>query len=295
VVGTLITADCGQVDFQSRRRGRLSDYRLACNARHLETRVKQRDFDALSATVTLTCYQGRDKAVSRDKGGIAGCERHSCINGLLALVEVAGEAWWIVKPGRGTDDTFPGANRRARIVLAKARNRAVDEPRVRCSHLDRAQAQALHGAGAEAFDYYVSRANQVLRDRGIRHTSQIEGDTAFAPLQDSVGGMLASRTTGRIDSNHVRAAVAQHHCGKRRGQVLTEIDYANSLEHGTHKRPSAAPMNMTLDRRSGVLLDTVSNTSAYTSRGGQIGPFCQELETRTTESRPRFEQRESDS
>jgi hypothetical protein len=80
-VSALIVADGSHIDLQGRCGSGSSDNRLRSYTYQFEARVKQRDFDALSATATLTSYQGRDNAVSCDESCVIGCERQSGVDG----------------------------------------------------------------------------------------------------------------------------------------------------------------------------------------------------------------------
>ena len=144
-----------------------------------------------------------------------------------------------VGAGRRLDDALPSLNLRPRVFGAKAGDRAVDQALVCRRHRFCAEAEAVHDAGAEVLDEHVGLADEATGDLEVVRLLEVEDDAALAALEDGVGLVAPARSAGRVDADDLGALVGEHHRRQRPGEVLPEVEHADTIENSCHHCPPA--------------------------------------------------------
>ena len=121
----------------------------------------------------------------------------------------------------------------SRIVAGEARKRAINETRMTREKRFCSQTQPSHYARPEVFDQNVGVLCESQRLRRAGRTLQVEHNAAFASLQNRVRRMIPKLAAGRVDPNHVRPMIGEHHGDQRACQILTEIQHPDSFKR-TH-------------------------------------------------------------
>jgi len=140
----------------------------------------------------------------------------------------------LVTRRRRADDALPCRQSRARIVRGEAGQRAVDQRRVRREQPLGAEAETIHDPGTEVFDEYVGGRGELLGDCAVVLGRQVERDAALATVPDRVRRRVVQRSSGRVDTDHFGALIAEHHRGQRPGDVLPEVDDADAIQRTSH-------------------------------------------------------------
>ena len=140
---------------------------------------------------------------------------------------------WIVHPLMGV-----GA------LLPETADGDVDEPRICGAHGVRAQAQAIHGAGAEVLQQHVGGGDQRLhRRQGLRFL-QIDAQRALAPVagEEPWRQTVAARadaphliTGGGLHLDDLGTLVGQHRRGHRTGDHGGEVHHPHPIEWTGHQ------------------------------------------------------------
>ena len=125
--------------------------------------------------------------------------------------------------------------------MREAGHRAVDQRRVLLRRRLGADAEAVHDAGPEVLDHHVGAVDQALRDLEVAGRLEVEGDASLAALEEGVGRMLPARAARRVDVDDVGALVGEHDAGQRAGDVLAEIDNADTGEWTCHDEYPCLP------------------------------------------------------
>src|SRR5512132_113816 len=87
-----------------------------------------------------------------------------------------------IRASRRADHAFPCRHVRARIVRAKARQRAVDESGVRGRHLYGTETEAVHHAWTEVLDHDIGHRDELPCRFAVGLVFEIENDAALVPV-----------------------------------------------------------------------------------------------------------------
>src|SRR4029434_8647289 len=118
----------------------------------------------------------------------------------------------------GIDDALPGRQPSTWIVGGKAGDGAIDQAWMALGHRLRSKAKPVHDAWTEVLNDHVGSGAQTLRCSAVAGTLQVERNTPFATVEESVGRRLPARPPRRVDVDDIGALVAQHHGGQRTPQ-----------------------------------------------------------------------------
>jgi hypothetical protein len=122
--------------------------------------------------------------------------------------------------------------------VSEAGHGAVDEGRVLLGGGFGTDAKAGHDAGAEVLEDDIGALDQALGNLEIAGRLEVEGDAALSPLIEGIGGVLPAGSARRVDVNDVGALVGEHDARERSGDVLAEVDDANTGEWACHVIPA---------------------------------------------------------
>jgi hypothetical protein len=118
----------------------------------------------------------------------------------------------------------------------KAFQRAVDESRVEGFHILVAEAELVHGAGAEVLDHDVTGANDLLRQGKARIGLEIDTQARLvAVVHTEVAAAAALEAPGvislqRLDLDHFRAQVGEDHAGRRPHDHVGELHHLDTRQ-----------------------------------------------------------------
>jgi hypothetical protein len=162
------------------------------------------------------------------KRGVAGGDRDRREDGRTLATEAA---------GGGLDHALPGGEAGVGVVVREAGQGEVDQARVGGAERVRIEGEALHHAGAEVLDHDVRGLDQAAGGGAVGVLRQVEDDAALAAVPGSVRRALQARAAGRVDADHVRALIGEHHRRQRPGDVLAEVDHAGPAQRTWHRSP----------------------------------------------------------
>ena len=141
-------------------------------------------------------------------------------------------------------------------VLAVARDRAVDDPRVLLAHALVAHAEALQHARAEGLEQHVVIAHQPQQHLPSALLLEVHADRALVAVQRQeqrraralvhalvVGGRPADVVAHArvLDLQHLRAEVRQQKRAEPARQKPREVEHADALERQAHPDLTAIP------------------------------------------------------
>ena len=128
-----------------------------------------------------------------------------------------------------------------RPFLAPAGDAAEDEAGIAREANLRAEAEALHHAGAEALDQRVGAGDEFERRGDRLRLLQVEGDRAAAAIEKGAALERLERVAlaGRraVDAHDVGPHVGEQHAGERRRPDAGHFDDLDARQR-THERPS---------------------------------------------------------
>ena len=132
---------------------------------------------------------------------------------------------------RSADHALPRLDLRARIIRTKARQRAVNQTRIRFCHGHGAQTQALHHARTEVLDHHVGAGDKLLRRLAIRIVFEIQHNAALVTVPRGIGRRIPARPARWINTYHIRTMVTQQHRRHGACDVLSKIDNAYAFQN----------------------------------------------------------------
>jgi hypothetical protein len=135
---------------------------------------------------------------------------------------------------------LPAGQRRAGVRWREAGKRAVDQAGVRRAQSLRIEAEPCHHAGPEILDEDIGFGDQRLRRRHAVRMLQVERDPLLVAIIDRVGWVRLAGP-GAIDMDYLRPGVRQQHRGERTGDIMAEIDHANSAERARQTKSPVSP------------------------------------------------------
>ena len=138
----------------------------------------------------------------------------------------------------------------ARPVLAKGRDRAVNQPRVQRRHRLVAEAERLERSRPVILNHNIGAGHKPLQDLSPGFGLQIERDRALVrslgqkagPHARAVQRPIAAGAAGLVgvvrilDFDHIGAKDGELIGGERSGQHMGDVDDANALERSGHMR-----------------------------------------------------------
>ncbi|MNI68220.1 hypothetical protein D3C73_1239010 [compost metagenome] len=124
--------------------------------------------------------------------------------------------------------------RSQRPVLAPAGHAAVDEARIVGQQHVGAEAQALHHAGAEAFDQAVGGAGEVADQGGAFGRLQVGLDQTGAAAVQGIARI--GRGAGAVDQHHLGPMIGQHHAAEGGRADAADFNDGQAVESSAHTR-----------------------------------------------------------
>ena len=120
-----------------------------------------------------------------------------------------------------------------RAVLAPAGHAAIDQGGIDGVALLRAQAQALHAAGAHAFDEDVGLGHQLQHQGAALGGFEVGKDRALAPVEQIARDGQAA-VAGAHQADHVGPQVGQVHGAERAGAQAANFQHAQGVQNFFH-------------------------------------------------------------
>src|SRR6185369_7508305 len=164
-------------------------------------------------------------------------DEHRALQRLLRVVLVAQVRELVAT--RGVHDRGVGRTLARRTLLAVARNRAIDQPRILLVQRRRIEAEALHYAGTKILDQDVALLGEVVDELARLGLLQVEAEALLAAVENSVvrAETVAHRLAaahvvafGRLDLDDFRARVGEQPRAVRARDHRAEVQHADSLQ-----------------------------------------------------------------
>ncbi|MCY1361398.1 hypothetical protein D9M69_480640 [compost metagenome] len=156
------------------------------------------------------CGQQADGQIERPTADIA----HQAGRRQRRLARLAG-----VPEGAGQGDVIEvvAGGLGQRPLLAPAGHAAIDQPGIERQAHVRPQAQALHDAGAHAFDQRIAVLRQLQHGANALGTLQVDADGALAALVERAGPHIDffARLFAALHQHHIGAEVGEQHAAER--------------------------------------------------------------------------------
>ncbi len=186
--------------------------------------------DHLSATATLNVEDSGEephRQIERAAAQIADQRGR----GQRRLARFAG-----VPQGAGKRDVVEVVPRslRQRARLSPARHAAVDQLRIARQADIRPEAEALHDAGAHAFDQCVGAVDQAQHGIDSPRIFQVQRQRTFATIEDGILAhveRVAGLAAGPLDHDDVGPHVGQQHAAEGPRPDAGDFDDADSVEN----------------------------------------------------------------
>lgn len=114
-----------------------------------------------------------------------------------------------------------------RPVLPPAGESPIDQPTIRGAQFIWPDTESFHYTRPKAFDEHVGLARQFVHEITAGRIFHVNLDAGLPPIERS-GWRGRPGTADRIDPDHLRTEVCQHHTGERNGCQTRHFEDTNS-------------------------------------------------------------------